>query len=789
MEKRPSLFITAAFCAGIITAWLIRQVLFIIIIFSLIIMIYVYCARKGLPCGRSFFLIGIFLFLGYINYAFQFTYLLSPLNDFYGSPVTLNGYINSFCEEEDGKITFQVFVDTLEAGNTEFLVRRTVLANVYNTEEKSAFYPGRHLIIRGELRKPDASRNPGGFNYQNYLLSSKTTGFISAGAKDIVLKESAEKLPLLSFGYKIREIVQKTLERNLTYEKSALMLAMLTGNREKLTPSMDNAFSASGLVHIMAVSGANIAFLLMPLLWFFRILGFNRRVGAAAAIPVVFLYTFITGMEASVLRASIMALVMLVGRLLDRKADLINSLCVSSLIILVFNPFMLMDVGFQLSVGATAGLGILYKKVYGIIPERTPKAIRETAAATIAAQAGVMPLLIVYFSKVSVVSLFSNIAAVPLTGVITVTGMIAVILDNISHSLGIWISYMLQSLLHIILLVTGIFASIPWAELNMKHWGLLWVCLYYSGLLIIGYASPGFFTRHIRKTAVYAFILGIVLVTRSFMPNQLKLIFIDVGQGDSALIHTAGGTSLLIDGGGSFNELDTRYIGQSVLFPVLMHERISRLDYIIISHGDADHMYGAMTLMEILPVGKVLLPGYKRAESDFSSLIALCEKKGTEVTFVSNGDVIRLDNETDFEVLYPVNGSMDFTDLNNTSLCGMLKFKQLQVLFTGDIEREGEEIFLREHKEIDCDILKVSHHGGKNGSSKQFIDALSPEAAVISVGRNNYGHPSHDVLNRLTSAGAKIYTTIEKGAVITESNGLQYKIRTWLRDDMFTFVR
>lgn len=788
MGKRPAFLMAIAFSAGIIAAFFIRQIFFFMLIFLVIILFYIICLLKKLPWKTHILVFGVLLFCGYIDYAFQYTLLTSPFHDIYDEKVTMSGYILSPCHENDGKASFNYFVETIKTQHSEYNINRAVKVNLYNLDSNNKLTVGKYIDIKGQLRKAQASRNPGGFSYQNYLLSSKVAAYISIGSESIIIKDCEKKLPLLSLGENLQKSILSSLNKNLSYEKSALMAAMLTGYRENLTEPMENAFSASGLVHIMAVSGANIAFLLLPVLWLFRMLGFNRKAGAAFAIPLIFFYTLITGMEASVLRASIMALIILFGRIFDRKAEIINSLCIASLVILIINPFMLMDVGFQLSAGATAGLGLLYKKIHEVMPGKIPEIIKGTASATLAAQAGVLPILVLCFSRVSVVSLLSNLFVVPLTGITTVMGMISVILDNISHKLGELTGYVLQALLHLILLVTNAFASVPWAELNMKHWNILLVLLYYTLLVITGCSSAGFFTRHKSKAAACLFLMGAILLVQSFIPGKLKVTFIDVGQGDSALIKTPGGATMLIDGGGSYNELDTLYIGQSVIFPVLMQERIGKLDYVIVTHADADHMYGILTLMDIFPVKKAVLPDYNEAIKDFSRLIELCREMGTEIVFLSESDKINLDEDTEIEILYPVKGASGYSNLNNVSLCGMLKYKQFQVLFTGDMEKEAENILLKNSPDLDCDVLKVSHHGGKNGTSGMFLNASCPEAAVISVGINNYGHPSKDVLDRLYEADTKVYKTLECGAVIVESDGLRYRIKTWLKDERFTFL-
>lgn len=787
--KRPLLYSAIAFGAGILAAWFIRQVFFFMAFFLLLMILALYGARKRIPSLKYLMIWGICFFCGYLNYALQFTVMVRPLESVYEQDLTISGYVKSACSVENDRYTFAFQVERVSFEGVEKSMNRSIRVDVYDAADDARFSPGVRLVISGTLEKPLASRNPGGFNYQNWLFAKKQAARMSVNQNDIQWREPNKVLPLICFGLGIRNHIIDTLEEFLSHEKAALMAAMLTGYRDNLTDPMEDAFSASGLSHIMAVSGANMVFILLPILCLLRMLGLNRRICAITAIPFVCLYILITGMEASILRAAVMALIMLIGKALDRKADLFNSLGIASLIILLVNPFMLFDAGFLLSFGATAGLGIVYTRIRDVIPTKVPGFIRDTLAATVSAQAGIFPLLILFFSKVSVISLFSNLVVVPVTGICNVLGAVCIIAGSIHESLGIFTGYALEGLLHIILYITKLCADVPWAQINMHHWRFWWIVLYYAVLLVYGAYGSSFFIRHNKKTVGCIFLVGFILILQGAAPSRMKVIFVDIGQGDCALIQTTEGVNCLIDCGGTMNEAQTDYTGQQILLPLLMHEGISKIDQIIVSHAHTDHFAGVLTLLEIFPVGAIGIPDYPGTSEDFSALIELSDRKGIELALYDFGDTIVLDETTSFDVLYPGRGiDLDTSNLNNTSLCGVLEYGALQILFTGDMEKGGEAGFFKLNIPMDCDILKVSHHGGKNATSEQFLDFIDPETAVISVGKNQFGHPSPETLKRLFQSGVQVYTTIQDGAVMVDSDGMTYRIRPWYRDEPFTFL-
>lgn len=785
MMKRPMVQAAIAYCAGIVLACLIYQVFIILMIFPVTVFLFLYARKRNIPFAGSFLLCGLAAVCGYMNFALQYTNLSSPLAPYYEKEVKIEGYVDGPVKTEDNRVSFEFFIEKISG--SEASIKRKVLVYVYELKDAD-YLPGTGLTIDGVLRNPPGSRNPGGFNYRNYLYTRRITATLSVNANNIKKTGFIKKLPLKSFGLNLRGYILSVIGKNLSGEKAALIGAMLTGYRENLTETMENAFSASGLTHIMAVSGANLAFLVFPLLWIFSMLGIDQRAGSVIAIPVIFIYLLVTGMESSVMRAAVMAILFLTGRALYRKTELINSVAVAVLALLLVNPFMLFDIGFQLSVGATLGLGILYKRTKRIFPDKVPGFMSETLTATISAQAGVLPILAIHFNRVSVISLFSNLLVVPVTGFATCLGAVCVIADTIHPLLGKLTGFVLEAVSHFILYTADKCASVPWAEVSVPDWSYWLIFLYYALLLLVGIYGLDFFIRNRQAVVACVFAAGIVLTVQGIMPKPLKVVFADVGQGDCILVRTPEGRNFLIDGGGGYNEEETGYYGKQVIFPLLMNEKVSSIDMALVTHAHSDHMGGIITLMEIFKIKSVGLPDYPGAGNDFGKLLSICESRNIPVYYFKEGDIIRMDNKTVFEVYNPPSSDENLlSNLNDTSICGMLKFRELSILFTGDIETGAEKRLLKYGGNIDCDILKVAHHGGKESTTEEFLNLARPETAIISVGRNNYGHPSDDVMERLRQTGARIYTTRDNGAVIVASDGKRYRLKPWVKNRVYTF--
>jgi competence protein ComEC len=269
----------------------------------------------------------------------------------------------------------------------------------------------------------------------------------------------------------------------------------------------------------------------------------------------------------------------------------------------------------------------------------------------------------------------------------------------------------------------------------------------------------------------------VVIFTIGFLPGKLEVAFLDVGEGDSTFIRTYSGKTILIDGGGSTNPTIRSKIGMSVIIPFLLDSGVNSIDLVIATHGHTDHIQGLLPVLEQFKVDNLVVPSLED-EKEFKELLCAAGTRKVKVARCSKGDMISLDDKTKIEVLNPpACYNPGSSSINNTSIVLRFLYKETSILFTGDAE-VGEETSMMEDKTLlDADILKVAHHGSDTSTCMHFLEKVSPKAAIISVGKNNFGHPSQDVLNRLADAGVQAFRTDEAGAVILRSNGRNISIR------------
>ena len=533
------------------------------------------------------------------------------------------------------------------------------------------------------------------------------------------------------------------------------------------------------LSHIMAVSGMNIAFIVFPLLFLFKKFGVKQKAANIFIILTLIIFVFITGFSPSVVRAVIMAIIVLTGQLIFREPDIITSLSLSACLLLIFNPMTLFNIGFQLSFAATFSLIIFHKNIKKILNFKyLPKAITELLAVTVSAQIGVLPIIAFYFNKISLISIPTNLLVVPLTGIITVLGFIMAILGQFSIFLAQILANINYSFLTFILFITKISASFPFAIIKVTTPKILIIFLYYFIILFFFWYKPKKDIR-INPRTIIAFSSLILIVFSIYIlyPRGLEIVFIDVGEGDSTFIRSASGKTVLIDGGGIINSQNTQNnIGDTTVIPFLLDYGISKLDLVIATHGHEDHIQGLLPVLQELDVSDFVIPDISR-KTEFEQLIDISTKRGIKVDSCQKGDTIKLDNETYFDILHPpLNYKVTQTALNNSSLVLKLHYKKVSILFVGDIENEVENILLKENADLGADILKIAHHGSNFSTSTDFLKKVDPLIAIISVGKNTFGHPTEGVLERLKAEKVQVYRTDESGAIIVKSNGEKLRI-------------
>jgi len=782
--KRPLCLFCLSFIAGILLAYnLGLYFTFVLSAIGFLVLVIAYKKLKRtiilLFISLIFFTVGSLL---YNNSEKEFIY---DLKDYYGKLINLEGYVDSEVERDGDKLKF-----TFKETKT---LKSRLLVEVYNNRETGGSFDSEiigyrtKLSFQGVINKPKPATNPGGFNYQRYLASLGISGTVNIFNSEVTV-EGTEPGGLISkIGYGIKNRVLKIVEHCLDKNQAGLLAGMIIGYKDGLDDNASEAFSKAGLTHIMVASGMNVAFIIIPLLFLFKKLNFGNTISSIITILVLVLFVFVTGFSASIVRAVLMGIIILTGKIIMREPDIYTSISASALIILIINPFIIFDIGFQLSFGATLSLVMFCPAIKTFISRiPIPEILADTLAATLAAQFGVVPITLYYFNNLSIISIVSNLLVVPMVQIITIIGFVMVFAGLISINLAVLIGYINNTFLSFVLFVTEMSSKIPFASVKLPTPPIWSILIYYVGIIYFFMGRkklshlPGI--NKVKRIVVILFAVGLLI--GKIVPQPIEITFLDVGQGDSAFIKTAHGTKVLIDGGG--REAGSRSsfdVGESVVVPFILDNCTKSIDIVIASHGHSDHTEGLEAVLEETRVGMLILPDTNG--DGFEKLKNICTSKGIKITLCKKGDIIKLDNETILEVMNPLEFTTDQLSqqsLNNSSLVLKLKYKNISVLFTGDSEIPVEERLINSQLNLKSDLLKVGHHGSTSSSSTDFIEKVNPDYAVISVGeRNKFGHPSKDVITRLTEKGIKIYRTDESGAVTVKSYGKGIKISTMLQ--------
>jgi|CZCB01.1.fsa_nt_gi competence protein ComEC len=760
--------------------------------------------------GRSpFLLLALPLMIsGFLLHFFNIQAVNNRFLPWQGRQVVVEGAINDEPVFSDGRIIFTLLVDTITADGEVSPIRKgRIKVSVYSDSPLEELQYGKMVQIRTAIEIPAVQRNIGGFDYRRFLAAKGISGVCSINSSQLRVLEGDRSFFLKSAGYAVRKNILDALYGSMPEQEASVVAGMLIGYTQEMPESMEEAFRRAGLSHIMAVSGANLAFLLLPFIWLLKRIGLNPRWASVVSLPVMLIYVFATGMEASVIRAAIMAGIMLLGMIIWRQTDFFCSISASVLLILLSNTFMLFDIGFILSHSAALSLVVFYKPVFEKLPVKMPKVIRDTLAGTFSAQLGVIPVIAGTFNSFSVVSILANLVVVPVTGILTaLAAVLAVfwfVFRPICHVLG-WIVSLLTG---IVLTATQTVSSVPWAELAVATPSFLLTAGYYLILLIIRYGIP-WMERKFQKPCPVAMdssghasrnevdggdtvkgfksggnakrwgswliacmlaVYGSLILLDMIPSGKLEIYFADVGQGDCSIIKTPSGKSIIIDGGGSiYDDHDGSYTGEMIVVPVLYDLKITRIDVMIATHGHADHINGLKSVMDKMGVKRLVIADAE--DSEMNELTDYARDKGIPVELADQDDIIYSEDGLVLTAIYPLEDKTQMptgktANANELSLVTRLDYAGFSAIFTGDIGFPSENLLLGQ-KALDCDLIKVPHHGSKYSSSAEFIRQVSPTIAVISVGKNRYGHPSEESMKRYASAGAKLYETISHGGIM-----------------------
>lgn len=704
------------------------------------------------------------------------------------------GYIIDDPEDKDYKYKYTIKIESINGENKCSDIK--LILDIKKKDIKGDIPSfGDTINVIGTFNEPNGARNYKGFDYKQYLKSKNIYGTIEAERIEIIQKK--EKKFFMQVINSVQNSIKNNMRKILGEEESALCIGILVGDRELISDEVEDNFKNSNLTHMLAVSGSHIAYIITALS---MALGkTSKRFTKIFIIFALIFFMALTGFTASVMRASIMGMLVIIASLIHRKPDTINNLAISILIILIINPYTVTDAGFWLSYAGTIGILTLNEKInrllvrivesitskiskknkFCFVIEKVLKWIANSLSITLAANIFIIPIMAYMFSSISITFWISNILAGPVMEFATIYGFIIYFISVICSSLARFLGIILNISLTILLKIAEVSALIPGSAIYIKTPSIISCIFYYSIVLLISYkktfkenqilkAAKLFLNRH--KMRIISILLIVLLgfnIISNLIYKDLKIYFVDVGQGDSTLIKTPQNKYILIDGGGSeFGNFD---VGKNTLLPYLLDRRITVIDYMLISHFDSDHIGGLFYIIDNLNVRNIIISKQGEISNNFSKLDEKLKEKKINIIVVKKGDNVKIDNYSWFEILFPEENMISENILNNNSIVANFHSMGFSMLFTGDIEEIAEnrlcELYSGTNK-LNATVLKVAHHGSKTSSTLNFLNLVKPKLALIGVGKdNNFGHPNSGVIDRIKKFTNNIYRTDRNGEI------------------------
>ena len=591
----------------------------------------------------------------------------------------------------------------------------------------------------------------------------------------------------LRFWSDIRRSVVERIDRLFPDpEESAMAKALFLGQKDALSGDTKTAFSRSGLSHVMAVSGLHVGFVVAPfwlLIPWIRSSTRKKTVGFLLLCALLLFYAGLTGFSASVMRASLMAVLLTFGRLFSRQGHSINLVCVVLLMLLIIRPSMLFEVGFQLSFSAVFIILLIMPVAQRWIPNRLRYSragpLISVMLVSAVVQVGLFPVLTAYFGEFSVIGPLANLVVVPLLSGLVPSGLLISVMPGLPEWLTTIPVMVMRPLLRWIPYAAETFGSTPVSFLQYSHQSVWLHLVWVTGVLMI--AS---WRRYRIRWALLILLLGgiAILLFRSVLEGsgtrELAVTFLDVGQGDAVHIQTPEGRHLLIDtgpamGGWGSGQNAGRDAGRDILVPYLEDLGVDTVDAIVLSHPHADHIGGTAAILNAFPVKHVFESPFPSESQMYRRYRAAAARLGVPVIPLEAGDRVDADPSIQIYVLSPYGEDVDGGNINNRSVVLRIDYGKTSFLFTGDAEWSLEQELAEAYGDfLDTDVLKAGHHGSNTSSSASFLNLITPDWTVVSCAlKNRFRHPGQEAVQRIRETGSGMLFTSLSGAVQIRSDG------------------
>lgn len=698
--------------------------------------------------------------------------------------VDLTGKIISepYTNPNTGRIISKFRIDTIDGSDSNLVVRLYLRGD---SETLSALKYGQKLSLNGHIWQCDPVTNPYEFDFAQYLRLNGMGAYATAKIEDALILDTEKDLK--SYFIDIRHAVAKRIDR-LFPENNEIIRALILGDRSLISEETRVAFNETGVSHLIAISGLHVSTLAMIISALFGLF-LSRNKSTVITLSLLLFYGGLIGFSASFLRALVMFAIFSFAPIVGYPSDGITRLCAALLVILLFAPMSILDAGFVLSFSAAAGIILLSPPLYKLfgldsrlhlkpLPNPFLQALRNGAlyfpkllCVSLSAQLATFPAVIAYFGVQSIIAIPFNLVCVPLCMVGYPLALVIMGISVISMPIAVFLSKAPEFLFSFLISITKWGAEFPITNIRIGRYPTLLVLLHSA--IILSASNMSRIRENIRRFLPLMLIIVAGLASLNTFCSSLgfSVTFLDADQADCAVIRTEGHTYLM-DTGDTYTPA-ADYLSATCL----------RLDGIFLSHPHQDHAGGLEDVLSTLKPRVIYVPtGWFKQDNVAQAIksgLALAESMNIEIIEISAGDEIYLSKNTKLRVYSPAADSIP-SESNDLSLLATVEHMDKSILFTGDLSIKGEPENIP-----DIDILKVAHHGSNKATSSAFLESANPEIAIISVGDNNFNHPSDETLQKLQKAGARTLRTDLAGAITLRLIHDSWQVETYLSQEEY----
>ncbi len=800
----PAVWFFSAYAGGIAFGWfLITRLslpqLQIVFVFSFIIFLLIYLFYRRYLLVAALF---VLFFAGTLNIRFQLAQFPPNHLVHYNSKKisALYGRIDEALYRKDGKHRYRFDCDSVVIGGTVRKATGTVL--LYQGKARKKFEPGDILKINQAPGRPALPSNPGAFNYRHYLqLNGIFHTLYPADDETIELLGKAKSSWSLSTILEpLRNSIRRKIDRFIPEPAASVVKALLLGERQDVDRSLLEKFQKTGIIHVLAISGLHVGFLLLIFMLLFTLLRLPYGMKIFLSLGMLFLFVALVDFKTPVVRAAVMIALYYLAQFLERRTRTLNILAGAGLLLLFFDPAQLLQPGFQFSFAAVFGILYGYPRLRRMIPSprfygRLGRFIRkygyDAALVSTAAVMGTVPLTWHYYGTLQTGALLINIVIIPAIGLLLTVSFLFIPLSF----LNTWFAEGLGGLIHYIFkgieTAVTLYAKLPFVQVYLPHPSPLMLMVFILLLFaILNLKSTGshsnaekvsiFSAKRFGRIVLLFFILYLLIIIPRHNGNTLQYTQLDVRQGDCALVRFPGGVNILVDGGQSFPfDAAKRFV-----LPTLRYYGVKRLRYLVGTHNHNDHIGGFPTILREMQVDTLVLSPKAGKSRLYRYLLKTAQDLKIPVLFGNRGRQLYVGDKARAYILHPTDacakGGFSGREVNNSSLVLKIVYGRSAFLLTGDLEMSAEKALFSYGNFLNARVLKVGHHGSVTSTSQAFLNLIRPRYALISVGKGNkYRHPGKATLGRLRKNSVAALRTDHFGALVFESDGQNLRMVNW----------